>query len=88
MLFDSLHFLVFLPIVVTVYYALPIRVKYLWLLICSYYYYMCWNAKYILLLLFSTVITYLSGLALERIKTDRHMEEERRQLLKRLYDPQ
>lgn len=29
---------------------------------------MCWNAKYALLILFSTIITYISGLALEKIK--------------------
>ena len=84
MLFDSLHFLVFLPVALAVYYIMPRRVKYLWLLICSYYYYMCWNAKYILLLLFSTVVTYLSGLALERIKTDSHMVEDRRQRLRKI----
>ena len=48
---------------------IPKRVKYLWLLVCSYYFYMCWNAKYALLLLFSTAVTYSSGLLLELAKT-------------------
>lgn len=39
-----------------------------WLLVASYYFYMTWNAKYALLILFSTVVTYLCGLALEQVK--------------------
>lgn len=65
MLFNSAQFLVFFPIVVLVNYLLPARVRYLWLLAASYYFYMCWNAKYALLLLFSTAVTYASGLLLE-----------------------
>jgi len=61
MYFNSLHFLVFFPIVVLVYYIIPKKAKQLWLLAASYYFYMCWNAKYVLLILFSTAVTYLSG---------------------------
>lgn len=68
MLFNSLHFLIFFPIVLLVYYILPKRVRYIWLLVSSYYFYMCWNAKYVVLILFSTIITYTSGLALEKVK--------------------
>ena len=68
MLFNSGHFLLFFPIVTLVYFILPARVKQLWLLAASYYFYACWNTKYLLLLFASTVITYLSGLALEWIK--------------------
>lgn len=67
-LFNSYAFLIFFPIVLLVYYIVPRRARYLWLLAASYYFYMCWNAKYALLLLFSTVVTYLSGLALERFR--------------------
>lgn len=68
MLFNSVDFLVFFPIVVLLYYCIPHRVRYIWLLVCSYYFYMCWNAKYALLLLLSTGITYVSGLLIERFK--------------------
>lgn len=68
MLFNSIDFLIFFPIVLLVYYMIPDKIKYLWLLIASYYFYMCWNAKYALLILGSTVITYLSGLLIERVK--------------------
>lgn len=66
MLFNSLHFLIFFPIVTLVYYALPKKIRYIWLLISSYYFYMCWNAKYIVLIIFSTLITYLSGILIGR----------------------
>ena len=62
MSFNSIDFLLFFPIAVFVYFVVPQRVKYVWLLVCSYYFYMCWNVKYVLLLLLSTVITYASGL--------------------------
>ena len=44
------------------------KARNLWLLAASYVFYMGWNAKYVLLLFTSTLITYLSGLALEAIK--------------------
>ena len=64
MLFNSVHFLVFFPIVVLIYYLIPQRVKYLWLLAASYYFYMSWNPGYALLILVSTVATWGSALIL------------------------
>ncbi len=68
MLFNSGEFLIFFPIVVLVYFIIPDKIKYLWLLAASYYFYMGWNAKYALLLLFSTVVTYISGILLDKEK--------------------
>ena len=68
MLFNSAHFIVFFPIVILVYYVLPQRGRYLWLLAASYYFYMSWNPKYIVLLLFSTAVTYASGRLLAAAK--------------------
>lgn len=68
MVFNSLDFLIFLPIVLLVYYILPKKIKHVWLLASSYYFYMCWNAKYALLILFSTAATYFSGIIIEKIK--------------------
>lgn len=67
MLFNSLQFLIFLPIVVAVYYLIPRPAKHLWLLAASYYFYMCWNAAYALLMLLSTAVTYLCGLGLDAL---------------------
>ena len=66
MLFNSLDFLIFFPIVVGIYYLVPRKVRNYWLLAASYYFYMCWNAKYVLLLLFSTIVTFVSGILIEK----------------------
>lgn len=74
MLFNSYGFLVFFPIVVVIYFLLPKRISYLWLLAASYYFYMGWNAKYALLLLVSTTITYVSGMLIQWLN-DRHTDK-------------
>lgn len=66
MLFNSSHFLIFFPVVVSLHFLIPHKVRYLWLLAASYYFYMCWNPKYALLMLTSTAITYASGLLIHR----------------------
>lgn len=70
MLFNSLHFLIFFPIVLGIYYLMPQKIRTYWLLAASYYFYMCWNVKYVLLLLFSTIVTYVSGLAMAKGSQD------------------
>lgn len=70
MLFNSLEFLIFFPIVTLVYFLIPQKYRYLWLLGASYYFYSCWNAQYALLMATSTFITYLSGIFISRAKTD------------------
>lgn len=69
MLFNSMEFLVFFPIVVVLYYVMPGKIKNFWLLAASYYFYMCWNAKYAVLILFSTIITYWGGICMEKAST-------------------
>ncbi len=49
------------------YYIIPSKYRYLWLLGVSYYFYMQWNPQYVLLLFFSTVVTYIGGLLLNKI---------------------
>ncbi len=75
MLFNSIQFLLFFPIVILLYFIVPYKIRYLWLLFASYFFYMCWNVKYALLILFSTAITYLSGLYIENLKTKKWKEE-------------
>ncbi len=66
MLFNSFEFLVFLTVVLMVYYILPNKCRTYFLLVASYFFYMCWDAKYALLMLLSTVVTYVGGLLLGR----------------------
>ena len=82
MLFNSIEFLLFFPIVVLLYFALPDKLKNFWLLAASYYFYMCWDPEYALLILFSTVITYLCGIILERIKQSSRSGEKKTRLKK------
>ncbi len=58
MLFNSFSFLIFFPVVVILYFVIPKSMKKIWLLVASYFFYMSWNAKYGLLIAFSTVVTY------------------------------
>ena len=64
MSFNSLDYLLFFPIVVLSYYLIPKKIRMYWLLIVSYYFYMSWNAKYGLLIFFSTLVTYTCGLGI------------------------
>ena len=82
MLFNSGKYVIFLPVVVLMYYLLPNKAKKYWLLAASYYFYMCWNAKYALLIFASTLITWLSGLGLERVKAGDYPPAEREKLKK------
>ena len=66
MLFNSAQFGVFLIFVCFVYWSIrenrPLRHSFL--LACSLFFYMCWNEKYVLLLIFSTVLDFHLGKAL------------------------
>lgn len=66
MLFNSIDFMIFFPIVVFIYFIIPRKIRYIWLLLTSYYFYMGWNPKYTILIAFSTVITYASSILIER----------------------
>ena len=63
--FNSLAFLIYLPIVVGVYWLLPFKGRKYWLLAASYFFYGYWNPAFLLLLLASTVIDYCCGLGME-----------------------
>lgn len=66
MLFNTLEFVFFLPVVIILYYLIPHKFRWAFLLAASYYFYMCWNAAYILLIFSSTIIDYISGIQMEK----------------------
>lgn len=66
MLFNSFTFAIFLPIVFLIYWAVPHKWRWIVLFISSYYFYMSWNVKYVILILFTTFISYACALGLER----------------------
>jgi len=67
--FQTFGYFTFLVLMFVAYYTLPNRLRWLLLLAGSYFFYMCWNASYILLMLFSTVVTYLCGLLVAGAKS-------------------
>lgn len=68
-----MQYIIFLPIVILVYYLFPPKIRYIWLLIVSYYFYMQWNPKYIILLFSCTFLTYCSALAMEKFEEKKRM---------------
>ncbi|AET65776.1 putative membrane protein involved in D-alanine export [Desulfosporosinus orientis DSM 765] len=83
MLFNSLQFLVFFMIVTFIYFTISHKIRWVWLLITSYYFYMSWNASYAVLIAFSTVITYISGILID--KANGIGNEKRSMQLKKLW---
>lgn len=77
MSFTTLHFFLFITVGVLVYYILPKKVQWVWLLILSYLYYFSFSIKTSVFLMFTTVVTYTGGILLERINTQgsKYLEE-------------
>lgn len=80
MLFNSIEFAVFLPIVFSIYWLLSkynIKYQNLFLLISSYFFYGWWDWKFLFLIIFSSIVDYFVGIQLA--ETDK--ERKRRLLL-------
>jgi alginate O-acetyltransferase complex protein AlgI len=60
-LFNSLHFAIFFPIVVALYFAIAHERRWILLLGASLYFYMAWNPAYVVLLLTATAINFYAG---------------------------
>lgn len=71
MLFNSLGFLIFFPVVVLCFYLIPVKWRNYWLLPASIYFYMCWDARYVVLLLGCIVVTYSFAILLPKSKRKR-----------------
>jgi len=67
MLFNSLQFLFFFPIVAALYFILPHRIRWVLLLLASYYFYMSWVPSYAILILCTTFVTYLCAIAIGKM---------------------
>ncbi len=64
--FNSLEFLVFLPLVLIVFRLIPHKIRWAWLLIASYYFYMSWNPWLIFLIVGTTIVSYGAALLIGR----------------------
>ncbi|AEW85278.1 MBOAT family protein [Flavobacterium columnare] len=74
MFFNSLEFAIFLPLVFLLYWFVFNRSKKAQntlLIIASYYFYACWDWHFLFLLIFSTLLDYVSGIKIERSNNER-----------------
>lgn len=73
MFFNSLDFAIFLPIVFILYWFVFNKNK-SWqntlLIFASYYFYACWDWRFLFLLIFSTLLDYVSGIKIEKSKSE------------------
>lgn len=66
MTFNSVEYLLFLPLVALLYFSLPNKFRWILLLFSSYFFYMYWKPVYGILLLLSTTISFYSALMMDR----------------------
>jgi len=69
MFFNSIQFAIFLPLVFLLYWFVPNKSKLsqnIVLTIASYYFYSCWDWRFMFLLLFSTLLVYFAAIELEK----------------------
>lgn len=67
--FNSIKFIIFFPIVLFVYFIIPKKYQWLWLLICSYYFYLSWNLIYGSLIFACTLLTYVASIIIDKSKS-------------------
>ena len=68
MIFNSIQYGIFLPIVFIIYWSISHKYRWIFLLITSYYFYMSWNVKYVVLILFITGISFAGGIIIDHLK--------------------
>ncbi|OOV18388.1 MBOAT family protein [Flavobacterium sp. LM4] len=74
MFFNSLAFAIFLPIVFFLYWFVFNKSKNAQnalLIVASYYFYSCWDWRFLFLLVFSTFLDYYTGIQIEKGKSDK-----------------
>lgn len=74
MFFNSIAFAVFLPIVFFLYWFVFNKTKSTQnalLIVASYYFYSCWDWRFLFLLVFSTFLDYYTGIQIEKGKSER-----------------
>ncbi len=73
MLFNSLDFAIFLPVVFILYWFITnrnLRVQNLLIVLASYFFYGWWDWRFLSLIMFSTLVDYSVGIALSRQEND------------------
>lgn len=74
MLFNSFEFAVFLPIVFVLYWFITnkhLKAQNILLLLASYFFYACWDWRFLFLLMFSTLLDFFTGLKMQDAANNR-----------------
>ena len=69
MSFTGITFFIFVPIVLIIYFLLPYKYRYIWLLFASYFFYTTQSTSFTTLLIISTLVTWISGNVVYKAKT-------------------
>ncbi|SEK85151.1 D-alanyl-lipoteichoic acid acyltransferase DltB, MBOAT superfamily [Butyrivibrio sp. ob235] len=64
----SIQFLIFLPVMAFIYFLLPEKVRYIWLFLISWAFYLSLDLRGFPVLLFTSVSTYVGGRLLEKLE--------------------
>ena len=77
MLFNSLTFIVFLPIVFLLYWSISKHRKWqnLLVVIASYIFYGWWDWRFLFLIAFTSICSYASGILLEKLEGERKSQQ-------------
>ena len=70
MSFAVVGYFAFLLIGLVLYYVLPKKIRWIWLLALSYIYYFTFSIKTSIYMVFTTVVIYMGGIWLDKIITD------------------
>lgn len=68
MIFNSIEFLIFYPIVLLLYFLLPKKYRWTMLLAASAFFYLYWSIKLIFLIVFTIVISYTAAILIEKYR--------------------
>lgn len=66
--FTSTIFLIFLPVVILLYWVIPNRFRYIWLLLASYFFYGYQNLLLLPLFVSTTLVSYLCAIGIDKTK--------------------
>lgn len=75
MVFNSFAFLIFFPVFLILYKLLPLKVRWVMMLVMSYIFYISWQADLLYLILFTTLVSYVCAILIEKYEGKRGVQK-------------
>ena len=72
MAFNTVHYLLFFSLITFIYLAVPRKLRQIWLLLSSLFFYLSWNPHFLLYISISTITSYFCALAIERYNIEKN----------------